>query len=68
VKITEAMKLMEEYQSCPDCGNANVGNGEGKLEITEDKFSRECKCGCKVVITDTHVHIQGKNHGSIKQR
>ncbi|MNM07346.1 hypothetical protein D3C81_173880 [compost metagenome] len=68
MKLTESMKLMEKYQVCPDCGNSNIGNGEGKLEITEDTFTRECKCGYKVVETKTHVHVQGKNYGRINQK
>lgn len=42
------LELIEKYGTCADCGNENVGNGEGKLEVTEDSFTRSCKCGWSV--------------------
>lgn len=45
-----ATKLLHKFESCPQCGNNKVGNGQGTLEITEEHFIRTCKCGFKVTI------------------
>lgn len=67
MKVIDSMKLMEQYGECPGCGNSNIGNGEGTLQITDDTFTRTCKCGYKAVVTKTHVSIQGKDYGRIYQ-
>ncbi|MEK9197868.1 DUF3797 domain-containing protein [Ureibacillus sp. FSL E2-3493] len=36
------------HRKCHSCGNTHVGNGEGKFELTEKTFKRECKCGATV--------------------
>lgn len=36
------------HRKCHNCGNTCVGNGEGKFELTEIGFKRECKCGASV--------------------
>jgi iron(III) transport system ATP-binding protein len=68
MNLVESLKLMEKYAECPDCGNSNIGNGEGTLQITDDSFTRTCKCDYKVVVTKTHVSVQSKNYGQIYQR
>jgi len=44
----KSLALMKKYAACPVCGNDKLGKGEGKLEVTDDVFTRECKCGFKV--------------------
>lgn len=44
----KALELLQKYNECPKCGNDEIGNGEGTLEVDEDKFVRTCKCGWKV--------------------
>ncbi|APF21458.1 DUF3797 domain-containing protein [Clostridium butyricum] len=43
------LDLMNKYGKCPECGN-----GEGKLLIDEDVFTRECKCGWSIKIDDSN--------------
>ena len=38
-----------KYAICPECGNENIGNGEGGIVIDET-YTRYCKCGFKVTI------------------
>lgn len=47
----KAVELLKKYNTCPDCGNEKVGDGEGSVEINEDVFKRKCKCGWMVKIT-----------------
>ena len=47
------LDLMNKYGKCPECGNEMLGNGEGKLLIDEDVFTRECKCGWSIKIDDS---------------
>lgn len=48
----KALSLMRKYAKCPQCGNENVGNGEGVLDVNNENFVRSCKCGWKVEIKD----------------
>ncbi|WP_204698942.1 DUF3797 domain-containing protein [Geomicrobium sediminis] len=36
---------MDKYSECPECGNTNLGNGEGELIVTGTSYHRSCKCG-----------------------
>jgi transcription elongation factor Elf1 len=47
----KAVELLKKYNQCPACGNENVGDKEGTVEIHEDVFKRTCKCGWMVRIT-----------------
>lgn len=48
----KALKLMSKYSNCPNCGNGVIGNGEGKLIVEDDTFTRECKCGFKITLDE----------------
>lgn len=48
--LNQTMKLLEEYGRCPGCGSQKLGNDEGSLEIQEQLFIRNCKCGFFVVV------------------
>ncbi|WP_276914084.1 DUF3797 domain-containing protein [Aneurinibacillus aneurinilyticus] len=48
-KTTE---LMRKYSECPECGNDAIGNGEGTLRITDDTFTRTCKCGWNIEVKE----------------
>ncbi|OME29363.1 DUF3797 domain-containing protein [Paenibacillus sp. FSL E2-0274] len=50
MKIMRALELAKEYNTCPECGNQYVGNGEGTVSIESNTFRRTCKCGWKVEI------------------
>lgn len=58
--IGRATALLEKYAVCPECGNQYLGNGEGSIEIDDNKFRRTCKCGFEVVITDNAENKKGK--------
>ena len=45
-----AAELIELYETCPNCGNKMIGNGEGTIEINKNTFKRTCKCGFSIVI------------------
>ena len=53
----KSLELMKKYSNCPICGNGILGKGEGKLEITDDTFIRECKCGFKVTTDENGKQI-----------
>lgn len=38
------MRLLR-IRKCKGCGSVRIGDGEGKFEITEKYFVRQCKCG-----------------------
>jgi iron(III) transport system ATP-binding protein len=46
----KTIDLMSKYSDCPNCGNSLIGNGEGKLIVEDDTFTRECKCGFKITL------------------
>ena len=46
------LKIIPLYENCPDCGNNKIGNGEGKLLVEDDTFTRECKCGFKITVDE----------------
>lgn len=51
------LKLMEKYKNCPDCGNGQIGNGEGALVVEETTFTRKCKCGFKITLNENGQEI-----------
>jgi len=53
----KVLELMKKYSVCPVCGNDKLGKGEGKLEVTDDIFTRECKCGFKVTTDENGKQI-----------
>lgn len=59
------LELLQQYNECPRCGNDEIGNGEGTLEIDEDKFVRTCKCGWRVEEIEL---FQEKFDGRIKKQ
>jgi len=48
----KTIELLGKYSVCPNCGNQNVGNGEGTLDIGDDIFKRTCKCGWSIEIKE----------------
>jgi hypothetical protein len=52
VKMVRTLELIRKYEECEMCGSIYLGNGEGTLEVTDDTFTRTCKCGWKVEVTD----------------
>ncbi len=36
------------HKKCHSCGNTRLGNGEGSFKITEEGFTRNCKCGASI--------------------
>ncbi len=48
--VNVAKKLLDGFGKCIKCGSDKVGNESGKLIIEGNTFTRECKCGHKIVI------------------
>lgn len=48
----KVVELIDKYGKCPKCGNEMLGEGQGKLIVEEDSFTRECSCGFKVTIKE----------------
>lgn len=48
--IQMSIKLLNKYSDCPVCGNDKVGNGAGKLDVSDEIFFRSCKCGYSIKI------------------
>ncbi|ACM16014.1 TPA: DUF3797 domain-containing protein [Bacillus cereus] len=46
----KSVQLLRKYAACQECGNENVGNGEGTVEIQDDTFKRTCKCGWEIEV------------------
>ena len=46
----KSMELLRKYANCPECGSQVLGNGKGTVNITDDTFTRTCKCGWKIRI------------------
>nr|WP_269799679.1 DUF3797 domain-containing protein [Lysinibacillus xylanilyticus] len=42
------MSLYFTAKKCHSCGNTRLGNGEGSFKITEEGFTRNCKCGASI--------------------
>lgn len=54
----KVLKIMPKYNNCPKCGNGKVGNGEGKLIVEDDTFTRECNCGFKTTLDENGKEIK----------
>lgn len=52
MNAVRTFELIAEYATCPECGSEKVGNGAGRIVVTDDTFLRECQCGWKVEITE----------------
>lgn len=52
IKATKAIELGIRYAECPECGNSYIGNGHGKLIVSNKYFYRSCKCGWEIEIKD----------------
>ena len=48
--MSQAIQLLEMYRNCPSCGNQKLGNVEGRLEVQDQTFMRQCKCGFFVIV------------------
>ena len=48
MEISLAVRLINQYKECPECGNKYIGNGKGGIYIDDDYFERSCECGWKV--------------------
>jgi predicted RNA-binding Zn-ribbon protein involved in translation (DUF1610 family) len=53
----KAVQLMVKYTDCPECGNSNVGDGEGKVVADEDTFYRSCRCGWEITTDENGFPI-----------
>ena len=53
----KTVELLREYATCPHCGSDKLGNGAGTVEVTDDTFTRTCKCGWKVEIEVTEEKL-----------
>lgn len=60
MNVFKALELMSKYSDCPNCGNTAVSNGEGKLIVEDDAFTRECKCGFKITFNEDRKKIEPK--------
>ena len=47
-----AVKLLEMYGTCPQCGNETIRPNKDKLIITENEFGRKCACGFEVELKE----------------
>lgn len=52
MNMKRVLELLEKYETCPECGNTKIGNGEGALVIDINTFKKTCKCGFEVFIED----------------
>lgn len=59
--MEKALRFMDKYEICPECGSDKVGNGQGKLIIDEDYFHRECKCGWRITLNENGEEIKKNN-------
>jgi len=50
INITDSVKLLKRYSTCPKCGSDKVNNGEGSVNIDGNLFERTCKCGWSVKV------------------
>jgi hypothetical protein len=57
MKPNDALKLIQLYAVCLECGNDSVGGGAGTLTVTETTFHRTCKCGFSVTADEHKVRI-----------
>lgn len=48
----KSVELMRKYNTCPKCGSDAIGNGHGKLIVTDTEFLRSCKCGWEVKVKE----------------
>lgn len=48
----KAIKIMEKYGVCPECGKDRIGNNKGGMIIEEDYFERWCECGWRVKVNE----------------
>lgn len=48
LNLRTAVKLIQMYGACLECGNEHIGDNEGVLIIDVDVFYRTCKCGWNV--------------------
>lgn len=52
MRLLKAVRLINEYAICRECGNGNIGNGEGSIIAEGSMFRRTCKCGWSVEVKD----------------
>lgn len=50
------VQFVEKYLMCPDCGNTNVGNGQGEL-VVDKTFYRSCICGWSVELKEDDTEV-----------
>lgn len=54
MKLKEVIQMMKMYASCPVCGEENVGEENGGIEIDTKRgyFKRSCACGWRVEVKE----------------
>lgn len=68
MNIHRVTELMRKYSTCLECGSKDIG-GEpsvGTLNISDEVFTRTCKCGWSVVEDHRikHISTSAKKQGS----
>jgi iron(III) transport system ATP-binding protein len=58
LRVSELLPLMYKYSNCPQCGSDRIGNGEGKLIVDDNTYTRECKCGFKITTDENGQEIK----------
>lgn len=53
MQLTKALKLMEKYAVCPECGSDKLGGDAGTLQIDGNLCRRTCGCGWKIELDIT---------------
>lgn len=54
MKLKEVIQMMKMYATCPVCGEENVGEETGEIEIDTKQgyFKRTCSCGWRVEVKE----------------
>jgi iron(III) transport system ATP-binding protein len=50
--IAKALKLMEKYGVCLECGKETLTTGQDGMVIEDDYFERWCSCGWRVIVDE----------------
>lgn len=57
----KVLQIMKKYNNCPKCGSDQIGNGEGKIAVENDTFTRGCKCGFEITLDENEKEILAQN-------
>lgn len=53
----------KELSDCPSCGNEFVGTSregvwQGKLIVEDEEFTRGCKCGYEITVSESEIRTR----------